>query len=124
MTALAKKAPQRVGDLEYRELTSTSLSTVSLSGTSMQGPVTRVVNAQGRVGESRNEVLIARVPAGEVEAKARGLMQSAVSVRAVETSNLTVLRFSSFGEAVRAYARLTRLFPLASVSVPVQYSRP
>lgn len=121
LARVAKQPPLRVGDQVLRELSSQSLVTMSLAGGASGGPVTQVVNAQGRVGESRNELVISQVPVAELQQRLQPVIENAVSVQYDVPRAITVLRFSSLPTAVRAHDRVLRLWPQARVTLPVRY---
>lgn len=121
MAPFARLPPLRVGDQVLREISSQSLMTMSLGGAVSSGPSSRVVNEQGWVGESRNELVIAQIPVAEVQQRLQQMIRNAVSVQYDEARAITVLRFSSLPSAVRARSSVLRLWPQARVELPVSY---
>ena len=85
--------------------------------------VTQVVNDQGVVGESRNEVIISEIAPNRVRDSIDRLKVAPVSVNYYEHIDLSTLRFSSFQDAVDAYDQLKKLLPQARVHVPVKYGK-
>ncbi|GAC1590716.1 MAG: hypothetical protein NVS3B5_22690 [Sphingomicrobium sp.] len=85
---------------------------------------TLVVNDQGLVGESGNEVLISQVPTSTVRANLARLNLAAISIKYYDHVNTTVLRFATFEEAAWARNQIKSVLPPeASVGVPVQYGK-
>lgn len=121
MARFSKAVPLRVGDTVLREIGSQSLVTMSLGGAASSGPVSQVVNEQGRVGESRNEIVISQVPVAELQQRLQPVIQNAVSVQYDVPRAITRLRFNSLPTAVRAHDSVLRLWPQARVVLPVRY---
>ena len=85
-------------------------------------PVTTVVNEQGLVGKSRNEVLISNIPTADAKTKISAYLSQAISVKYYEHMNITALRFATFGEAAQARAELQLLLTSAKVTLPIEFS--
>lgn len=117
----AKSPPLRAGELVLREISSQSLVTMSSGGAVSSGPVSLVVNEDGQVGESRNELVISQVPVAELQQRLQPIIRNAVTVQYDVSRAITVLRFSSLSSAVRAHNSVLRLWPHARVALPVRY---
>lgn len=103
----------QVGKSEFR---------VIPSGSTERG-VTLVVNAQGIVGVSRNEVAISNVPAKTAEAQLRQAVPQPSSVQHFDTAGVTVARYADFGQAVQALGTLQSALPQAQVRLPIQFKQ-
>ena len=76
------------------------------------------------MGESRNEVLVSRVPVQAVRQAVGQLGIRAVSVQYYDHIAISSLRFASFEDTAAARERLKSLLPAdAGVDVPVRYSK-
>lgn len=89
-------------------------------GSSERG-VTLVINAQGIVGVSRNEVAISNVPAQTAEAQLRRADPQPASVEHFDTAGVTIARYANFGQAVQALGMLQTALPQAQVRLPIQF---
>lgn len=86
---------------------------------------TWVVNSQGVVGLSLHLVVVGQANTSVVRAALNaGNLPKPVEVRYNDTTHISHLRYASFADAVRARNVLAPRLPGASVTVPVQYSRP
>lgn len=87
-------------------------------------PVTTVVNEQGLVGKSRNEVLISNISTADAKTKISAYLSQAISVKYYDHMNITALRFASFSEAAQARNELQALMMGAKVTLPIEFSVP
>ena len=92
------------------------------TGRSSSGPLTMLMNEQGVVGRSANEVVIANSPTEQTKLRITSYLSKTVSVDYVDNMNITVLRFSAIADAAKAVAELRTAMPDARVSLPVTYS--
>lgn len=131
-TSLTANAPVQVGGRQFRIYSEekvapasgaavASKNAQSSSGAALD-PVTTVVNEQGLVGKSRNEVLISNIPTAEAKAKISAYLSQAISVKYYDHMDITALRFATFGEAAQAQAELQALLTGAKVTLPIKFS--
>lgn len=92
------------------------------AGGSASDPFTMVVNEQGIVGKSSNELLITNSPTTQTKLKIATYLSKTISVQYFDNMNTTVLRFPTLGDAAKASAELSTAMPDAQVSLPVTYS--
>lgn len=86
---------------------------------------TWVVNSQGVVGRSSNEVMVGQIDVDAVRAALTAHdLPPVVNVQYYAANRISAIRFANFADAVRARDLLANRLPGASVTVPVQYSRP
>jgi len=83
---------------------------------------TLLLNAQGVVGISRNEVVVSEAPAG-VQAVIQQTQPRPVSVQHFEPTDITVAKYADFAQAVDALRALKAALPGAKVGLPVQFSK-
>lgn len=123
--ALGGAREVQIGGQAYRVLPDTDSKPRTLSsGASAAEATSLVVNARGVVGESRNEVLVSRVPVQAVRQAVGQLGIRAVSVQYYDHIAISSLRFASFEDTAAARERLKSLLPAdAGVDVPVRYSK-
>ncbi len=94
------------------------------TGRSSSGPLTMLVNEQGVVGRSANEVIIANSPIEQTKLRITSYLSKTVSVDYVDNMKITVLRFSAIADAAKAVAELRTAMPDARITLPVVYSIP
>lgn len=82
-----------------------------------------VINSQGQVGRSLNEIIITRATTDEVQQAISALKTTPVSVHHYEHLNSSSLRFATFEQAVSAQNEMKTLLPQAAVALPIQYQR-
>lgn len=85
--------------------------------------ISYVINSQGQVGRSLNEIIITRATADEVQQAISGLKTTPASVRHYEHLDSSSLRFATFEQAVSAQNELKTLLPQAAIALPIQYQR-
>ncbi|TFL15050.1 hypothetical protein CSC67_06890 [Pusillimonas caeni] len=83
---------------------------------------TLLLNAQGVVGSSRNEVAVSEAPA-DVQAVIQQTQPRPVSIQHFAPTGITVAKYADFGQAVDALRALKAALPGAKVSLPVQFSK-
>jgi hypothetical protein len=119
-------------------LTETELAKLSITGTVQVGqnqyrilgvnagtlskPSTLVVNAQGVVGLSNNEVVVTNAATSQVKTKVGTYSGKTLAVNYFDSMNMTALQFQSFRDAVNARNELQTLFPQATVTLPITFS--
>ena len=86
--------------------------------------VTQVINENGVVGESHNNVVVSQVSVDRVKQAVAGLSPTPVSAQYYGHVNISTLYFASFQAAVSARTQLKKVLPQARVDVPIQYARP
>ncbi len=84
---------------------------------------TLLLNAQGVVGSSRNEVSISDAPAERVRELVQRTLPRPLSVQHYEPTGITVLRYADFGQAVEGLNALKAALPGAKVRLPVQFGK-
>jgi hypothetical protein len=94
------------------------------TGKSSSGPVTMLVNEQGVVGRSANEVVIANSPTEQTKLRITSYLSKTISVDYVDNMNITVLRFSAIADAAKAVTELRTVMPDARITLPVVFSIP
>jgi hypothetical protein len=94
------------------------------TGRSSSGPLTMLVNEQGVVGRSANEVVIANSPTEQTKLRIASYLSKTVSIDYVDNMNITVLRFSTIADAAKAVAELRTAMPDARITLPVISSIP
>ena len=94
------------------------------TGKSSSGPLTMLVNEQGVVGRSANEVVIANSPTEQTKLRITSYLSKTISVDYVDNMNITVLRFSAIADAAKAVAELRTVMPDARITLPVVFSIP
>jgi hypothetical protein len=93
-------------------------------GGSPSSPFTMLVNEQGVVGRSANEVIIANSSTDQTKLKVTFYLSKTISVNYFDHLNTTVLRFSAIADAAKVVAELRTAMPDARISLPVVYSIP
>ena len=84
---------------------------------------TLLINAQGVVGSSRNEVAISDAPTQDIRAQLKQTLPQPVSVQHYEPTGLTVLRYADFEQAVAGLRALKKALPAANIRLPVQFGK-
>lgn len=87
-----------------------------------KGSATLLLNAQGVVGRSRNEVAVSDAPAN-AEAVFQQIQPRPVSIQRYEATGITVLKYADFEQAIAAQRALKAALPDAKVSLPVMFGR-
>lgn len=84
---------------------------------------TLVLNKQGVVGLSHNEVHISGATAQDIQAKLKELTPQPLSVQTFEPTGITVARYADFGQAVEGLNTLKVALPDAKVRLAVQFAK-
>ncbi|MGC3030382.1 hypothetical protein ACPUER_35565 [Burkholderia sp. DN3021] len=85
--------------------------------------VTQVINENGVVGESRNNVVVSQVSVDRVKQAVAGLSPTPVSAQYYDHMSISTLYFASFQAAVSARTQLKKVLPQARVDVPIRYAK-
>ncbi|KVP68172.1 hypothetical protein WJ92_33055 [Burkholderia ubonensis] len=115
-------APTVALESQSFKVLATSTRTTAADATS--GAVTQVINENGVVGESRNNVVVSQVSVDRVKQAAARLSPMPVSAQYYGHINISTLHFASFQAAVNARTQLKKALPQARVDVPIQYAKP
>jgi hypothetical protein len=84
---------------------------------------TLLINEQGTVGISHNEVAISGVSAETVQAGLRQVVPSPLSIQRFDQAGVTVARYADFAQAVDGLRAIKAALPGAQVRLPVQFGR-
>ncbi len=87
-------------------------------------PVTTLLDAEGVVGQTQHEVLIAEQPTERVRQQLAALTAQAATVRYYDHMDTTLLRYASLEQAISALAQIRAALPGAEVVLPVRFSTP
>ncbi len=87
-------------------------------------PVTMLLNADGVVGQTHHEVLIAGQPTEQVRQQLGALTAQAATARYYEHMDTTLLRYASLEQAISALAQIRAALPGAEVALPLRFSAP
>jgi len=83
---------------------------------------TLLLNAQGVVGSSRNEVVVSKAPAN-VQEIIQQTQPRPTSVQHFAPTGITLAQYADFEQAVQALAALKAALPQAAVALPVQFGK-
>ncbi len=95
-----------------------------IPGKPADGQGTLLLNPQGVVGVSRNEITVANASEDQIRSVAGRAGYAPVSLRHYAPTGMTVLRYADFSHAVEGLKVLQTGLPEASVRLPVQFGRP
>lgn len=90
------------------------------SGAAMD-PISFVIDANGVVGQSRNEVFLSNIDCERLEAAIQELKP--ISSRCYEHTAIGVIRFASLAQAIDARNRLRKILPQGRADVPIRYTK-
>lgn len=114
-----------IGDQSFKVISETVATNRSTRGISTRSsPNTLVANNQGVIGSSQNIVIISETSPMQVKSIAKNIVNSAVSTQYYEHLNVSTLQFRNFNQAVTAYHQLVKLFPNATITIPIKFSEP
>lgn len=88
------------------------------------GQGTLLLNEQGMVGISYNEITVANAQEVQVRAAASRAAHAPLTLRHYTPTGITVLRYAEFGQAVEGLNVLKAGLPEATVRLPVQFGKP
>jgi spore germination cell wall hydrolase CwlJ-like protein len=110
-----------VGDESFKVISTQSVTkATSAASTAM----TQVINADGVIGTSTNEVIVSQVGVNTVTQAVTQLSVKPAASQYYPHLNLSRLSFASFQDAARAQAQLSAALPQARVDLPIEYSKP
>lgn len=95
-----------------------------IPGQPSDGQGTLLLNAQGVIGVSRNELTVVNASEDQVRTAAGYATHAPVSVQHFVPTGTTVLRYADFSQAVLGLEALKTALPKATVRLPVQFSKP
>jgi hypothetical protein len=94
------------------------------AGGAVTPAITKVINEQGVVGESHNDVVTSLASVDSVKQAAARLSPAPVSAQYYAHLNISAMHFASFQDAVNARAQLKKALPQARVDIPIRYAKP
>ncbi len=112
----------QLGELQVYDIGGTQLRVIPSQQSGQQE--TLLINAQGIVGSSRNEVAVSQASEESIRAQLQQLQPQPASVQHYEPTGITVLRYADFGQAVEGLRALKSALPRAKVRLGVQFSTP
>lgn len=94
-----------------------------LPGVPEGGQGTFLLNAQGAVGISRHEVMVADTDEADLDVQLRMVQPQPVSVRHFAPTGITLVKFADFQQSVAGYEALSQALPQATVRLSVVFGR-
>lgn len=94
-----------------------------LPGVAEGGQGTFLLNAQGAVGISRHEVMVADADEADLDVQLRMVHPQPVSVQRFAPTGITLVKFADFQQSVEGYEALSRAMPQATVRLSVTFGR-
>lgn len=85
--------------------------------------ITLIVNKQGVVGSSRNEIAISKVDAQQAQTLLSQITPQPLSVQHFEPTGITVVRYADFGLAVEGLSVIKAKLPEAKVRLTIQFGK-
>lgn len=108
---LGKLPTYDIGEVQIRVLPSHQTE----SGTTL------VINKQGVVGSSRNEIAISKVDAQQAQTLLKQITPQPLTVQYFEPTGIIVVRYADFGLAVEGLGIIKAKLPEAKVRLPIQF---
>ncbi|MCC2595826.1 hypothetical protein LKR43_05680 [Pusillimonas sp. MFBS29] len=84
--------------------------------------VTLLLDRQGGVGLSRNELTVAGVTESDLQARIAQVFPQPSAVQHFESTGITVVRYADFAQAVDGLRALKKALPEATVRLNVQFN--
>jgi len=116
---LSKAQIAQFGDLPAYRVGKSTFRVIPVRPANSQA--TLLLNAQGVVGVSHNDIAISRVSAETAQARLRQIAPAPLSIEHFEQAGATVARFADFGQAVEAMKAVKAALPEAQVRLPIQF---
>jgi hypothetical protein len=82
---------------------------------------TLVLNEQGAVGISHNEVAISKVSAQTAQTRLRQVVPQPLSIQHFEQAGVTIARYADFSQSVEGMQAIKAALPEAQVRLPVKF---
>ncbi|NYT60223.1 hypothetical protein H0A65_14965 [Alcaligenaceae bacterium] len=126
--AFALTPGQKLSDAEIAQLGKMpvyKIGRLELRGIPSQGAddgITLVLNQQGVVGLSRNEITVTGVSEQDLQARIAQVFPQPVAVQHFEPTGITVVRYADFSQAVDGLRILKKALPEATVRLAVQFN--
>ncbi|GEM_PF-2279542 len=111
----------QLGELPSATIDGTELRV--LPGVPDGGQGTFLLNAQGAVGISRHEVMVADADEADLDVQLRMVQPQPVSVRRFAPTGITLVKFADFSQSVEGYEALSQALPQATVRLSVVFGR-
>lgn len=121
---LGREQARSLGTLKQVQIDGRDYRVLSTRVAANGTPVTMLLDANGVVGQTHHEVLIAEQPTEQVRQQLAALTAQAAAVRYYEHMNTTLLRYASLEQAIAALAPIRAALPGAEVVLPVRFSAP
>jgi len=117
---LTKAEIARWGDLPAYDINGSRIRVIPSQASG--GQKTLLLNEQGVVGSSRNEVVVSDAPS-DVQVVIQQTQPRPVSVQHYEPTGITVSKYADFAQAVEALRALKKALPDAKVGLPVMFGK-
>ncbi len=111
----------QLGDLQVYDIGGEQLRVIPSQAS--DDAATLLLNSQGVVGVSQNEVAISGASAERIQTQLRQLNPQPLSVQAYESTGITVARYADFPQAIKGLKALMAALPDAHVSLSLQFGK-
>ncbi len=118
---LSEEDVARLGTLRTYEIDSSRIREIPPQFTGSQD--TLLLNEQGVVGISQNEVVLSETP-DNVQSIIQQTLPQPVSITHFAPTGITLAKYANFAQAVEALRALKTALPSARVGLAVQFGRP
>lgn len=85
---------------------------------------TMLLNNQRTVGQTFHEVIIPEQPTEQVRQQLAAVTSQAQAVKYYDQTQITLMRFATLDQAIKALAKARTAMPAAEIGIPITFSLP
>lgn len=85
---------------------------------------TMLLDGNRRVGQTNHELLIVEQDTAQVRQQLAAVANQAQSVKYYDQTQITLMRFATLDQAIKALAQARNAMPAAEIGLPISFSRP
>ena len=113
-----------LGSLQSVEVNGRKYQVLQMSQSAAGLPFTMLLDANGMVGKTYHELQIVEQPTAQVRQQLTSVLSQAQEVKYYDQAHITLLRFATLEQAVKALAQIHSAMPDAEIGIPITFSRP
>lgn len=122
--SLSAEQVQALGKLPTVTIGTSQYQVLQTSQNAQGVAYTMVLDSDRRVGQTYHELLIPEQPTARVRQQLGAVASQAQLVNYYDQTQITLIRFATLDQAIKALAQARAAMPGAEIGLPISFSRP
>lgn len=122
--SLSAEQVQTLGKLPTVTIGTSQYQVLQTSQNAQGVAYTMVLDSNRRVGQTYHELLIPEQPTAQVRQQLGAVASQAKTVNYYDQTQITLMRFATLDQAIKALAQARAAMPDAEIGLPISFSRP